>query len=219
MEKIVKTPDSWNEINISTFQELRSVNDGDNKMFEIVSILIDEDPEEIKKWDLASFKRVSDALTWTNTLPTKEDFKKVIEIDGVKYGFVERLSSLNLGQWMDIETYLRDTIVNLHKLMAIFYRPIISERPIIIEPYDSVSGAKRAELFKYKLSIAECYGALVFFSTIERESLLNSQAYSLKQMRLMMMETSQLQADWIDGDTITSSNQLQRETSPSSMMY
>ena len=186
MQKKITVPDGWNDVNIATFQELNNVEDNQNKAFEIISILIDEDPEDVKKWDVASFNRVNNALGWVQTLPTKEDFKKVIEIDGIKYGFVEKLSSLSLGQWMDIEHYLQDSIGNLHKLMAMFYRPIQEDGSI--EPYDSVSGVDRAELFKEKLSINNCYGALLFFSSIGKGCIPNLEVYFLKETLKMMKQ-------------------------------
>jgi len=119
-------------------------------------------------------------MSWLNSLPTIEDFKKVIEIDGEKYGFINRLSILNLGNWVDIEHYLINPVKNLHKLMSIFYRPIIIDD--IIEPYDSVSAINRSELFREKMNIQECYGALLFFSNIEKESLKSIQGYLLKEI-------------------------------------
>jgi len=177
-KKIITVPDGWADINIYTFQELKNVKK--KKIYETISILTDEDPEEVKTWDMASYSRVHGAMSWLNSLPTIEDFKKVIEIDGEKYGFINRLSILNLGNWVDIEHYLINPVKNLHKLMSIFYRPIIIDD--IIEPYDSVSAINRSELFREKMNIQECYGALLFFSNIEKESLKSIQGYLLKEI-------------------------------------
>jgi hypothetical protein len=155
----VKVPDGWHEVSISTFQEL--INAGDN-VIERVAILTDQDPEDIRRWDLNSFKRVSDALEWTNILPEQKDWKRNITVNGKEYQFIEKLSSLTAGQWLDLEHWVLDSSNNLHKIIALFYEG-------------------DAEEFK-SVSMADAYGCMVFFSSIVNKSLESMQDYLVKEI-------------------------------------
>jgi len=176
MQKTITTPDSWNEVNISQFQELSVTED----IFEKIAILTDEDPEELKLMDVASFGRLTAALAWVHILPNEDVRKDVIVIDDIEYGFIDKLSSLSLGEWIDIENYLKDPIKNLHKLMAMFYRPLLTtlkDGTRITEDYDITQASNNANTFLTKMNVSDCYGSLVFFSLIANDCLKTIQAY------------------------------------------
>ena len=176
MIKTITTPDSWSEVNISQFQELSVTDD----IFEKIAILTDEDPEELKLMDVASFGRLTAALSWVHILPNEDARKDVIVIDGIEYGFIDKLSSLSLGEWIDIENYLKDPIKNLHKLMAMFYRPLLTtlkDGTRITEDYDVTQASNNANTFLTKMNVSDCYGSLVFFSLIANDCLKTIQAY------------------------------------------
>ena len=173
--KTIKLPDSWAEITMRQFQELEST----ESIVEKISILADEDPELIKKIDLKSYKKISEALNWIHTLPEEKECSEII-IDENKYNLI-RLSSLSLGSWMDIEHYGKDPVNNLHKLMAIFYRPEGEAE------YDSETAIKRAELFLDKMSVNDAYGTLVFFSLIEKKCLTTIKVYFQVQTLIQEM--------------------------------
>ena len=89
---------------------------------------------------------------------------RIIEIDGKRYGFHPDLESLTLGEYADIETFIKmDIDKHLPEVMAILYRPIIEEKNKIytIEPYDGEI-KMRAEEMK-KMSSQQVQNALVFF--------------------------------------------------------
>jgi hypothetical protein len=176
MIKTITTPDSWSEVSISQFQELASTED----IFEKIAILTDEDPEELKLMDVASFGRLTAALSWVHIMPEETSRKDVIVIDGIEYGFIDKLSTLTLGEWIDIENYLKDPIKNLHKLMAMFYRPLLTtlkDGTRITEDYDTVQANNNANTFLNEMNILDCYGSLVFFSAIVNDCLKTIQAY------------------------------------------
>lgn len=165
MIETIKIPDGWHEVTVATFQELHNAEDN---LIERMAILIDQDPEYIKKWDIGSINKVSGLLNWSNELPKQESWKRNIKLGDEEYEFNDKLSSLTGGQWLDIEHYLLDPIGNIHKLLAIFYS---------CEP----------ELLKQAF-VSDVYHALVFFSTIEKESLVNIQVYLLIQTEMMKLK-------------------------------
>jgi hypothetical protein len=90
--------------------------------------------------------------------------KRIIEIDGKRYGFHPDLDSITLGEYADIESFIKaDIQKNLPELCAVLYRPIVEEKNDIytIEAYDG-SISIRAEEMR-KMSAEQVQSALVFF--------------------------------------------------------
>jgi hypothetical protein len=105
-------------------------------------------------------------------LQAKQDtkLKRIIEINGVEYGFMPDLDSISLGQYADIETFIKNGIdKNLPELMAVLYSPIkLKKNDIyIIEPYDG-DIRLRAEEMK-QMSAEQVQSALMFFFALGKK--------------------------------------------------
>ncbi len=170
----VKVPDSWAEVTLGQFIEIAQL-DSKDKDIQLVSILIDKDPEEIRKYNPQSFSRIKDAISWVQTLP-EENFQSTLKIGDKEFEFLHRLSLLSNGEWIDLEMLIPEYAQNIHKIMAILYRPAGDLK------YDTVSAAHRAELFKEKMSYTDAYSALVFFSLIAKSCMITIQDYLKKQI-------------------------------------
>lgn len=184
--KTINTPDDWSQVTLSQFVELSQLDVKDkNHSVMVASILTDVDSEEIKKYDTESFNRIMSALSWTNTLPDEAKFKKIITIDGVDYGLINKFSELSTGNWIDIEEYLKDYPKNIHKVLSILYRPLITainDDYRVIEEYDTVSGEQRANLFFDKVCVQDVHGAVLFFCLIGNLSIKNMKTYLEAQL-------------------------------------
>lgn len=188
----VKVPDSWNEVTIGQYMDIAGIDkDSEDKSILVASVLIDKDPEEIRKYDIQSYTRIIEALEWTNKIPD-EVYKPIIEIDGDQYAFVNRLTDLTLGEWVDLEHYLQDYNNNIHKILAVLYRPLVTafnDMDRIVEEYDPLTVDRRANLFMDKMSTSDVYGALVFFSIIAKECIVTIQDYLTQQIQNQMTKT------------------------------
>ena len=94
----------------------------------------------------------------------KTTLKKIITVNGKEYGFHPDLDSITLGEYSDLEHFIKAGIEkHLPEIMAVLYRPITSkERDTYnIEAYDG-SIKKRSEEMK-KMSSEQVQGALLFF--------------------------------------------------------
>tara|TARA_R100000781_G_scaffold49948_1_gene33126 strand:- start:207 stop:806 length:600 start_codon:yes stop_codon:yes gene_type:complete len=95
---------------------------------------------------------------------------RVIEIEGVEYGFHPDLDEITLGEYADIETFIKNGIEkHLPDLMAVLYRPITDKKNDVytIEAYDG-NIRMRSEIFK-KMKAEEVQSALVFFWVFVKE--------------------------------------------------
>ena len=42
----------------------------------------------------------------------------------VKYGLQPELENMDLGAFVDLETYIKDVDENIHKIFSVLYRPV-----------------------------------------------------------------------------------------------
>jgi hypothetical protein len=83
-----------------------------------------------------------------DTEPDKENFRKTFMFKKEKYGFCPNLSGITTGEYIDLETYCKNPIENLHIIMSILYRKVTFERNerYTIESYNP--DEFKEELFK-----------------------------------------------------------------------
>lgn len=197
----INVPDSWAEISLAQYMEIASIDkESNDRSLLVASILIDKDPEEIRQYDIQSFNKIIEAIGWCSNLP-EENYKPVIKIADQEFGFINRLTDLTLGEWIDLEHYLQDYNNNIHKIAAILYRPLITafnDRDRIVEPYDAKTAPARAELFEKEIMISEIYGALLFFSIIARECMQTIQDYFQSQIQMKISGESQTKKKLLD---------------------
>ena len=149
----VSLPDGWHEVTIGQYMELIAVDTENNtrKIVETIAILTDTDDAQICKMDLPSLKKISEHIMWLGVLPNEATYKPIIKIGEEEFGFVNRLTDLTLGEWIDMDEMVKDFDKNIHKMIALLYRPLVTafnDRDRIVESYDPSTLDSRAELFK-----------------------------------------------------------------------
>lgn len=170
----VLIPESWNEVTVGQYQEFaQATNDVDR-----VSILLDEDPEVVRKCDPQSMTKILSNLSWVKNLPEQHKYKLFIEIDNVEYRLVHNLNGFSLGEWVDMDEYQKDPDNNLHLIFSMLYRPLGEYRSEDVKP--------RAELFRERAMIGDLYGSLVFFSLVAAKSTPSIQRYLIRTSLLKM---------------------------------
>ena len=91
--------------------------------------------------------------------------KRLIEVEGNEYGFHPDLDSITLGEYADIETFIKNDIEkHLPELMAILYRPIAEKGEngvYTIQEYDGNIRSRAEQMIKMKAE--QVQSCLVFF--------------------------------------------------------
>ena len=166
--KEFKLINSWSDVTLSTWLQLIDFESGTKteEATETIAALSDIPKKLIKELSLSD---VAVIMSKVGELQQEQDtkLKRIIEINGVEYGFMPDLDSISLGQYADIETFIKNGIdKNLPELMAVLYSPIkLKKNDIyIIEPYDG-DIRLRAEEMK-QMSAEQVQSALVFFYTL-----------------------------------------------------
>ena len=163
-------PDNWSDITIDTYQKYVKIQEGKgsekNKIVKSLALLCGTSPFVVKKM---AYKDLLDIMgiikKMIDTEPDKEQFRKVFKFKGEEYGFCPNLSNISTGEYIDLESYCKEPIENLHTIMSILYRKITFKRNerYAIEEYNP--DEFKEELFKdCPMDIA--LGSLGFFLTL-----------------------------------------------------
>jgi len=166
--KEFKLINSWSDVTLELWLKLIDFETGTKteEATETIAALSDIPKKLIKELSLSD---VAVIMSKVGELQSKQDtkLKRIIEINGVEYGFHPDLDSISLGEYADIEQFIKNGIeTNLPELMAVLYRPIkLKKNDIyIIDSYDG-DIRLRAEEMK-QMSAEQVQSALVFFYTL-----------------------------------------------------
>ena len=132
-EITLKIPDKWQDITIATYQKYVKIQEAKgsekNKVLKSLALLCDTTTAVVKKMaykDLLEIMAIIKKMV--DTEPDKQQFRKVFVFNKEEYGFVPNLSNITTGEYIDLETYCKEPIENLHIIMSILYRKITFKR-------------------------------------------------------------------------------------------
>ena len=96
-----------------------------------------------------------------------------------EFGFIPNLDKMSFGEYIDLESYITDWD-NMHKAMAVMYRPIVAGKKHLyeIEPYEGSD--KWADVMK-DAPVNVAIGALVFFYRLGKKLCKYTMDYLLLQ--------------------------------------
>ena len=137
-----------------------------------------------------------------DVLNQKAEFENRFVLEDIEYGFIPNLEDLSLGEYIDLETYLKDE-KNLHKVAAVMYRPITKSYDKLYDIESYSADLKRQELMK-NAPIGIISQAVVFFYNIAHELLTDSLHSSNQQVKKKAQEIIQQQDNLfqsMDGST------------------
>lgn len=126
-------PENWSDITIETYQKYVKIQEGKGtekkKTVSSLALLCGTSPFVIKKMAYKDLLEIMSIIKkMIDTEPDKGEFKKKFKFKDEEYGFCPNLSAISTGEYIDLETYCKDPIENLHIIMSILYRPISFER-------------------------------------------------------------------------------------------
>ena len=129
--------------------------------------------------------------------------KRVIEIEGKRYGFHPDLDSITLGEYADLEQFIKMGVEkHLPEVMAVLYRPIVEEKENVytIEAYDGNISIRAEEM--RKMSAEQVQSALVFFYLFVKELYLIMELSLTQELREMKMQlqTQDLQKNGVGSE-------------------
>jgi hypothetical protein len=183
--KEFKLISSWEDVTMEKWLKLVDFQEGtkSEEAEETIAALSDIPKQLVKELAL---KDVAVIMSKIAELQAKQDtkLKRIIKIDGKEYGFHPDLDSITLGEYADIETFIKNGIEkSLPELMAVLYRPIKEKKNdvYIIDAYDG-DIRLRAEEMK-KMSAEQVQSALVFFYHFAKELSMILPLYLMERLK------------------------------------
>ena len=169
--KEFKLISSWKDVTLEKWLKLIDFATGTKteEATETIAALSNIPKQLVKELALSDVAVIMNRIA---ALQQKQDtkLKKIIEIDGIEYGFHPDLDSITLGEYADLETFIKGGIEkNLPEVMAVLYRPIKEKKNdiYIIDAYDGDIRLRTEEM--KKMSAQQVQSALVFFYTLGKE--------------------------------------------------
>ena len=161
---------SWEDVTLEKWVKLSSEKESTTKEAEETIAALSDIPKQLIKE--LSIKDVAVIMSKVAELQAKQDseLKRIINVEGEEYGFHPDLDSITLGEYADLETFIKNGIEkHLPEVMAVLYRPIVEKKNKIytIEAYDG-NISIRAEEMK-KMSAEQVESALRFFFVFVRK--------------------------------------------------
>ena len=193
--------DSWSDVTLESWLQLVKSKDLSKAEDAKTSILALSDIPEMLINKL-SLKDVAILMEKMGKLQSEQEtlLKKLIYIDGQEYGFHPNLDDITIGEYADIESFIKSGLEdNLPELMAILFRPVIDRKgeTYKIEAYDG-DITIRAEVMK-KMSSEQVQSALVFFWNFVQELSSSLQSYLMIPLIKEMEEAAKVSAKSGDG--------------------
>ena len=188
--KEFKLISKWSDVTLEKWLKLIDFHEGikSKEAEETIAALSNIPKDLIKQLEL---KDVAIIMGKIAELQSKQDssLKRIVEIDGKEYGFHPDLDSITLGEYADIETFIKNDIEkNLPELCAVLYRPITEKKNDVytIEAYDGNIKIRTEEM--KKMSAEQVQSALRFFFALGKELLLTLPSYLTERLKEMKMQ-------------------------------
>ena len=179
---------SWSDVTLEKWVKLVDLHKGSrsNEALETITALSDIPKQLVNELGIQDVAIIMSKIA---ELQRSSDgsLRNVITVEDKDYGFHPNLEDITLGEWADIETFIKVGVEKqMPEIMAVLYRPIIERKnkKYIIEAYDG-NIAIRAEQFK-KMKAEEVQSAMVFFWSLGNELLKILPLYL--QERIMQIE-------------------------------
>ena len=178
----ISIPEHINEIRLEQFLSFDKANKGDDTEFlmhKLINIFCGISMRDTLNITLEDAESVAEDVT--ELLGQDTPFQKTFDYNGKTWGFIPNLENITLGEFVDLDTYMRDT-QDIHKAMSVLYRPITKQYKDLysIEPYkghreysEELKGmplgvATAATLFFYRLGNELVAHSMGYFSRLKK---------------------------------------------------
>jgi len=158
-------PTSWKDCNIKQYimiQNILATEDSEmKKLIMIISALTGCDIKVLYNVSIDDISKLD--ISWM-AKDIKPQTDKIIVIDDIKYGSVKDMKNLTLGEYVDLDYFIKDAINNMHKICAILMRPVIQQdgELYVIEKYDG-NIETRSNIFFEKMDVVQLHTLTSFF--------------------------------------------------------
>ena len=207
----LKVPESLSEITLKQYQKYYEVvQNNTDAMFisqKMIEIFCNVSLANVVKMPVNTILELNEHFK--NIFEKERLFKNRFTLDKIEFGFIPNLEEISLEEFVDIEMYLQK-FEDLHKALAILYRPIKDTKKDLYSIQDKDYGQRFEEVLRYTpLDIA--LSSQVFFYNLGNDLLKAIPQYLQDQMKKMEKISQHKDNSTKSGDGIIQSMNLQME--------
>jgi hypothetical protein len=183
----IKIPTSLSDIRLEQFvlfnKLMKESQDENFIQLAMVTIFCDVSVEDAKNIIAKDFTEIVNDIT--KVLSQQPRFIQRFIHDGKEYGFIPNLDEITAGEYIDLESFLRDED-SYNKAMSVLYRPILNKRKDLynIEEYKG----SHAEFNTLNLDIV--LGSMLFFWNLSNELLTAMKGYLAQPKNKILLEAA-----------------------------
>lgn len=194
MKVKVNIPESLDEITLGQYQKWLSIEgDEEFRTLKLIEIMCGITLKEVSMLKVTAISEISSHLA--AIISDSPSFKNRVKLNGKEYGFIPSLDDISLGEYTDIEDNMGEW-QNMHKVMAVMYRPITNKFGQLYNIEDYEGTAKYSDTMK-SLPLSVVFGAVNFIYRLGTE-LCKDILVSI-QKELKEEATSQQWGDFLNG--------------------
>lgn len=177
MKVQINIPENLNDITLGQYQEFLRLEDP--KEDDVLGIFLGLDLNGIGKIKASDVEKYSKHIN--DLFEQEQQHTLRFNLNGLEFGFIPNLDEITYGENKDVTAYLNDW-QNMHKAMAVLYRPIINKfgKKYLVEEYEG--SHKYSELMKL-MPLGVVMGSLVFFCNLTNELLKAIPSFLEKEMK------------------------------------
>lgn len=183
----IKIPTSLSDIRLEQFvlfnKLMKESQDENFIQLAMVTIFCDVSVEDAKNIVAKDFTEIVNDIT--KVLSQQPRFIQRFIHDGKEYGFIPNLDEITAGEYIDLESFLRDE-ETYNKAMSVLYRPILNKRKDLynIEEYKG----SHTEFNTLNLEIV--LGSMLFFWNLSNELLIAMKGYLAQPKNRTLLEAA-----------------------------
>jgi len=168
----IMLPENISDITLEQYQKFEKLKatgeDLDNRRYaeKLIAIFTDLKKQQIKKLIFKDYEFLVESIV--AALSQEVVFQQRFEFEGVEYGMIPNLDEISMGEYADLKEYGSD-IDNMHKVMAVLFRPVVKSDMYDNYQIESYNGTKGRDLIMKRLPMNIVQGALVFFYNLASE--------------------------------------------------
>ena len=183
----IKIPTSLSDIRLEQFvlfnKVIKESKEENFIQLAMVTIFCDISVEDAKNIIAKDFTEIVNDIT--KVLSEQPRFIQRFIHDGKEYGFIPNLDEITAGEYIDLESFLRDED-SYNKAMSVLYRPILNKRKDLynIEEYKG----SHTEFNTLNLEIV--LGSMLFFWNLSNELLIAMKGYLAQPKNKILLEAA-----------------------------